>query len=410
MNKNSNYSNLNYETGYNYKQYKGNFLVPFLEEKQVTIVYVHGFLGSKKTFHEFPDIIKDKLKLYNVEVYNKIFPAFDTNGVFEDFVNMIISWLYSQEIIHPIILMGHSMGGILNADVYRKISKGDVSPELKDKKPPKIVGVFGFDTPYFGLSSSVAGGGVRKLKESLTKASKKVSSKLAENYTNEMNDEMKLLEDGQNNYSNQREIPECSSESSFSQDIKIIQQVNKNTITNIANNSGNSGKKRWRLLSSVVLSAANVAAFGSALLDSETRGVLINNGNQHWNEKTQCIINYAKFLEPLMEIRNQYQRVDDLINGARRSIMYGGERFKFKNYYPITQINKNGTTNSSTFICLPQDTRYLKYFDPVLGPSNSPDVVYSHTKMFNSQLNLENMNKLIEKCLIDLYKVIKSLY
>ncbi|OUM68347.1 hypothetical protein PIROE2DRAFT_3944 [Piromyces sp. E2] len=405
-------NNSNYGSSYNYRQYRGNFLTPFLEQKQVTIVYVHGFLGTKKTFHEFPELLKDALKIYNVEVFNKVFPAFDTNGVFDDFVNMIISWLYSQDIAHPIILMGHSMGGILNADVYRKISKGDVQPEFKDKTPPKIVGVFGFDTPYFGLSSSIAGAGVRKLKESITK----VSSYISTNYANELNDGRKLSEDDnmkllESAHSHQNEIPEYRRESQLSQENRIIQQVNTNTITNIGSNSTSNGRRRWKLLSNVVLGTANIAALGTALLDSGARGAVIDGGYQLWNESTQYITNYIKFLEPLIEIKKQYQRVDDLINSARRTIICGGERFKFKNYYPITQTkNKDGTINSSTFICLPQEIRYLKFFDPVLGPSNAPDVVYSHTKMFNSRLNADNMHALADKCLVDLYKVIRIYY
>jgi len=67
-----NRSNSNYGSTYNYKQYRGNFLTPFLDKKQVTIVYVHGFLGNKHTFHEFPELLKDALKIYNIEVFNKV--------------------------------------------------------------------------------------------------------------------------------------------------------------------------------------------------------------------------------------------------------------------------------------------------------------------------------------------------
>jgi len=406
-------NNLNYGASFNYKQYRGNFLTPFLEQKQVTIVYVHGFLGTKRTFHEFPELLKDALKIYNVEVFNKVFPAFDTNGVFDDFVNMIISWLYSQEIKHPIVLMGHSMGGILNADVYRKIKNGDVKPEFKNKTPPKIVGVFGFDTPYFGLSSSIAGASVRKIKETFSKATTRVASYLAANYANELSDgrlleggNTRLIEDG---HSHQNEIPEYRRENTLSQENRIIQQVNANTITNIANNNTSNSRRRWKLLSNVVLGTANMAALGTALLDSETRSAFIDGGQKILTDSTQYLTNYARFLEPLLEFQKQYQRVDDLINSARLSIICGGERFKFKNYYPITRTkNRDGSINSSTFICLPQEIRYLKYFDPVLGPENAPDVVYSHTKMFNSRLNVDNMNALVDKCLVDLYKVIRS--
>ena len=57
---------------YNFKNYKGNYLTPFLETKTVIVVYVHGFLGDNNTFHEFPNLLKDSLKLYNVRIINKV--------------------------------------------------------------------------------------------------------------------------------------------------------------------------------------------------------------------------------------------------------------------------------------------------------------------------------------------------
>jgi len=160
-----------------------------------------------------------------------------------------------------------------------------------------------------------------------------------------MNDGTKLLEDGhtkllENGQSHQNDIPEYRRENNLSQENRIIQQVNTNTITNIASNSSSNGRRRWKLLSNVVLGTANIAVLGSALLDSETRSTVINEGIQMWSENTSYITNYARFLEPLIEIKKQYQRVDDLINSARRSIICGGERFKFKNYYPIVSIKQ----------------------------------------------------------------------
>jgi len=57
---------------YNYKNSKGNYLTPLLEPKTVIIVYIHGFLGSKNTFHEFPDLLKESMKLYNINIINKV--------------------------------------------------------------------------------------------------------------------------------------------------------------------------------------------------------------------------------------------------------------------------------------------------------------------------------------------------
>jgi len=394
-------NNLNCGTNYNYRKYKGNFLTPFLERKTVIIVYVHGFLGSKGTFHEFPELLEQALNLYNVKVINKVFPAFNTNGVFNEFVDSIISWLYAKTEEYPIILMGHSMGGILIADVYRKIYKEDVSPEYKSKKTPNIVGVFGFDTPYFGLSSAIANAGVRKMKESISAASDYIASRLINPNINDMNYEGSYSLQKRGESSKNRDK---NSEISNNEIIRKSREL-ANTQTE------NTGSRGWNILNNLILSTATFAAYSSSFLHEDTRNVIINNGRQLVSESTQHFTNYCRFLEPLIEIKEQYQRVDDLINSSRLSIICGGERFKFKNYYPITKVkDKNGNVKLSTFICLPQDIRYLKFFEPVSGPDNAPDVVFSHTKMFNSIKNPENMRILADKCIIDLYKIIRTLY
>jgi len=395
---------------YNYKNYKGNYLTPFLETKTVIIVYVHGFLGNNNTFHEFPDLLKESLKLYNVRVINKVFPAFETNGVFDDFVNMIIDWLYENTKDYPIILMGHSMGGILNADVYRKISKDEVEFKHRNEKPPKIVAVFGFDTPFFGLSSAVANGGIRKIKESILSATDYAANYLTSFLSNKDDyNESSLNDNSTNNKSNEKNKEERYVVT------KPISNSN-NSIRSTYDNASSSinkseGRKKWNILKDTVLTTATIAAIGTSLLHQGTRQAAIVAGQQIIADSTQYLTNYARFLEPLIEVSKQHQRVDDLINSARRSIICGKERFKFKNYYPITQkYNNDGSIQKSTFVCLPQEMRYLKYFDSVPGPKDSPDPVYSHTKMFNSRLNNENVHILADKCLIDLYKVIRTLY
>jgi len=394
---------------YNYKNYKGNYLTPFLETKTVIIVYVHGFLGTKNTFHEFPDLLKESLKLYNVRVINKVFPAFETNGVFDDFVNMVIDWLYENTENYPIILMGHSMGGILNADVYRKISKDEVEPKHKNEKPPKIVAVFGFDTPYFGLSSAIANAGVRKLKETLSSATS-YAANCASNYVASF-----LLDTDDYHATHLIEGP--TNNENKEKDTTIIPKSTPNSSSPVeythdyASSSDGGSRKKWNLLKNAVLTTATIAAIGTSLLHQNTRQAAIITGQQIISDSTQHFTNYGRFLEPLIEIKKQYQRVDDLINSARLSIICGKERFKFKNYYPITQkYNNDGSIKKSTFVCLPQELRYLKFFDPVPGPVNSPDPVFSHTKMFNSRINNENVQILADKCLVDLYKVIRTLY
>jgi len=218
---------------------------------------------------------------------------------------------------------------------FRKISKGDVEPKHMNEKPPKIVAVFGFDTPYFGLSSATAGGGFRKIKESLTKASTKATNYVASFLMD--NDDYSATNFVDGSVSNGKEM---------SIQTRTIPNNNTNfspldyISPDIISNSENNGKRRWNLVKNAVKVTATAAAYGSSLLNQDTREATLRAGQQMIVEKTQHFANYIRFLEPLIEISKQHQRVDDLINSARRSIICGKERFKFKNYYAVvSKIN-----------------------------------------------------------------------
>jgi len=340
------------------------------QKKNITIVYVHGFRGGKNTFWDFPALLKKSLETYNIEINNKIFDAFETKGDFDIIVNKIIDWLYEKTDNEPIVLMGHSMGGILVADVFRKITKGSIEKYKKSSYQPNIVGIFGFDSPYFGLSSSVYGTGLKKLGETVSAVGNYVSSYFS------------------NNEDNTEAAP------------------NANQSRTSKNNPDENKKSGWGL-GGLVLGAA---ALGYMIYNNENaREAVRDSSNRIITESTEYISDYKQFLEPLSNVDEQYDRINDLIKYIKDSSLNGKNQFIFKNYYPLTVIKSENGSYKQHFILLPTDEQYLKFFDAIDCAKDSPDVIYSHTNMFKVETNAKNVQIMADKCTNDIYQLVKNL-
>jgi len=339
----------------------------FTEKKNLTVVYVHGFRGGKNTFVDFPNLLKEYLEPYNIEINNKIFDAFETKGEFEIIVNKIIKWIYAETYKEPIVLMGHSMGGILVADVFRKIMKGEIEEHNDSTYRPNIIGIFGFDSPYFGLSISAYGTGLKRIGDTVSTATRFVSS---------------LFTNNENNDPIQARTTE--------------------------NNINGEKKSKWGTFGSLALGAATI---GYMLYKNENTREMIQsgNGNQIISESTKYIIEYKRFLEPLLNLDDQNIRIDEIIKYIQDSSINGKEQFIFKNYYPITEIQTENGMTKQNFVLLPSNPQYLKFFDVINGAKDSTDVIYSHTNMFKSKTNEENLKKLTKKCTDDLYHLLKNI-
>ncbi|TPX67384.1 hypothetical protein SpCBS45565_g03868 [Spizellomyces sp. 'palustris'] len=99
---------------------------PSIYEPKTLILFVHGFLGSEHSFETFPYDVTQTLrtthKLRNVEA--RIFPRFDTKGDPTRAVNQLCNWLLlnaAEPEYESCVILGHSMGGLMVVDAYRKI-------------------------------------------------------------------------------------------------------------------------------------------------------------------------------------------------------------------------------------------------------------------------------------------------
>ncbi|OXG36566.1 hypothetical protein C367_00093 [Cryptococcus neoformans Ze90-1] len=127
------------------------------------LVWVHGFKGNDVTFETFPGRICHLLRSTHpsLRVESRVFPMYQTRGELLAATLAFVDWLtelvVNLENDHgqgggagkaKVVLMGHSMGGLLCADTVR-----DIAANTREGDPmwPRVVGIIAFDTPYLGL-------------------------------------------------------------------------------------------------------------------------------------------------------------------------------------------------------------------------------------------------------------------
>ncbi|KAK9429066.1 hypothetical protein V1505DRAFT_375169 [Lipomyces doorenjongii] len=141
--------------------------LPQFTMKTLLIVYVHGFKGDSTTFLQFPQHVEQRLKqIYpSTTIVSVVYPPYDTKGELTVAVNAFLSFLETKVIdlevangtgspvISPtvgVILVGHSMGGLVISDTTIQILTRDPTIVF-----PKVIGLLCFDSPFLGLHSSV---------------------------------------------------------------------------------------------------------------------------------------------------------------------------------------------------------------------------------------------------------------
>ena len=166
--------------------------------KTILIVYIHGFKGDHTTFASFPAQLTALLshRLPHLNIQHLVFPTFETRGDLDATVQKFRTWLEEKVIdlevelgtqsptVDPgvgVIVIGHSMGGIVGAQAVLGIAgekvipggseaandaEDDGEPQIDDPERiaqdesttllfPYIQGLLAFDTPYLGISPGV---------------------------------------------------------------------------------------------------------------------------------------------------------------------------------------------------------------------------------------------------------------
>ncbi|KAK6344332.1 hypothetical protein TWF696_007971 [Orbilia brochopaga] len=120
-------------------------------------VFVHGFVGDETSFRSFPAHFHELLTVLVQEthvVHTKVYPKFKTRDKLSYAVEDLGRWLSDFESPSTdIILLGHSMGGLLAADA------SILHPLCRHR----ILGHVSFDTPFLGIHPGVVKSGLSSL-------------------------------------------------------------------------------------------------------------------------------------------------------------------------------------------------------------------------------------------------------
>ncbi|KAF2962980.1 hypothetical protein GQX73_g10594 [Xylaria multiplex] len=137
-----------------------------IERRKLLIIYIHGFMGNDTSFQSFPAHVHKYLKLALFDshvVHSKIYPRYKTYKSIEIARDNFSTWLEHLESPKTdIILVGHSMGGLLAADIVLKPPTQQQHHQHTYFKH-RILGVVNLDAPLLGMHPGIIVSGISSL-------------------------------------------------------------------------------------------------------------------------------------------------------------------------------------------------------------------------------------------------------
>ncbi|MCJ1329594.1 hypothetical protein MMC10_006274 [Thelotrema lepadinum] len=133
-------------------------------KRTLLLIYIHGFLGDETSFQSFPAHVHNlatHLLSDSHVVHTKIYPKYKSRKAIEFARDGFSDWLRPHESEHTdVILLGHSMGGILSAEICLK--RPD-NPIYSSHLVHRILGAINFDVPFLGMHPGVIVSGLGSL-------------------------------------------------------------------------------------------------------------------------------------------------------------------------------------------------------------------------------------------------------
>ncbi|OAQ77397.1 catalytic protein [Purpureocillium lilacinum] len=145
-------------------------LVPSLADdddgsrRTLLIIYIHGFYGNDQSFRSFPAHVHSLLRTLLADshvIHSKIYPRYKTYKAIEVARDNFSAWLEPHESpTTDVILVGHSMGGLLAGEV---VLMPNQSPYHHQAFKHKIIGTLSLDSPFLGLHPGIVVSGISSL-------------------------------------------------------------------------------------------------------------------------------------------------------------------------------------------------------------------------------------------------------
>lgn len=122
--------------------------------RKLLLVYVHGFMGDETSFRSFPAHVHNVVTIAlsdSHSVHTKIYPKYRPRYALEVARDDFSKWLAPHETPWTdVILIGHSMGGLLAADIALVFRHN-------------IIGVMNFDVPFLGMHPGIVKAGLESI-------------------------------------------------------------------------------------------------------------------------------------------------------------------------------------------------------------------------------------------------------
>ncbi|OTA61243.1 hypothetical protein K449DRAFT_73255 [Hypoxylon sp. EC38] len=132
--------------------------------RKLLVIYIHGFMGNDTSFQSFPAHVHRYLKIALSDthvIHSKIYPRYKTYKALDVARDNFSLWLKPHESpTTDVVLVGHSMGGLLAADVALMPSKNQYRTGYFLHR---ILGTVGLDAPFLGLHPSVITAGLASI-------------------------------------------------------------------------------------------------------------------------------------------------------------------------------------------------------------------------------------------------------